>query len=73
MTTSHDSLCLTKSNAKAKCVCSIIETARLQGYESGIREMAWECGDCGNQYDYTVERCPNAILDELAVAKRAQL
>lgn len=65
----HDSLCPAQKS-KAKCVCDIIEKARLQGFEAGISESSWLCGDCGNTYDYTVVECPNKILDEIGAAKR---
>lgn len=41
------------------------------GYAAALRdqEETWICGDCNNTYGPDVERCPNRILDSLALAK----
>ena len=66
----HDKHCPARESKHNDCICLIIEMARAEGYEAAMRETSWECGDCGNTYDYTVTECPNRILDEIAVAKR---
>jgi hypothetical protein len=37
------------------------------GYYDAIAEQSWDCGDCGNTYDTSVECCPNKHLDEAIV------
>lgn len=42
------------------------------GYAAALRyreDTTWICGDCNNTYGPDVERCPNRILDSLALAK----
>lgn len=39
-----------------------------QGRLDGIRASGWTCGDCGNEYDATVEGCPNTLLDNALAA-----
>jgi hypothetical protein len=46
------------------------DIAHAKGYVSGIRESGWQCGDCGNFYDATVDHCPNRLLDEALVGLR---
>lgn len=36
------------------------------------RPPYWNCGDCGNCYDYEVQACPNEHLDSAIVKARAQ-
>jgi len=28
-----------------------------------LADLVWQCGDCGNKYDFKVKRCPNLMLD----------
>jgi hypothetical protein len=28
-----------------------------------IEDVTWQCGDCGNRYEYRVMYCPNQNLD----------
>lgn len=37
------------------------------GYYDAIAEQTWDCGDCGNKYEYSVKFCPNSRLDEAIV------
>jgi hypothetical protein len=39
------------------------------GYLDAILESSWKCGDCGNEYDYTVTSCPNTYLDKAHLGK----
>jgi len=32
-------------------------------------ELFWQCGDCGNTYDFGIDSCPNKLLDQLSVNK----
>ena len=32
--------------------------------EVDTEDITWECGDCGNTYDFGVQACPNNILDK---------
>ena len=34
------------------------------GVVEGIQSQMWTCGDCGTQYEYTAEECPNVSLDQ---------
>jgi hypothetical protein len=29
-----------------------------------VDDVTWQCADCGNRYEYTIEFCPNRNLDE---------
>ena len=29
-----------------------------------VDDVTWQCGDCGNRYEYSIEHCPNRRLDE---------
>ena len=40
------------------------QLAFAQGRVEGVRESGWQCGDCGNFYDATVDYCPNRLLDQ---------
>ncbi len=31
------------------------------------RADTWTCGDCGNNYDHSVQYCPNTALDQAVV------
>jgi len=35
-----------------------------------LRDVLWECGDCGNLYDPQVPECPNHLLDLWLIRKR---
>ena len=35
-----------------------------------IQDITWECGDCGNRYDYSISGCPNSLLDKLIINNR---
>jgi len=39
-----------------------------QGYLDGLREGGWQCYDCENWYESSVDECPNKLIDE-AVAR----
>lgn len=39
------------------------------GYLDAILEKTWECGDCGNTYESSVQNCPNTQLDKAHVGK----
>lgn len=41
-----------------------------RGYLDGLKAMSWQCGDCGNTYDNSVDRCPNVMLDQAYVNVR---
>lgn len=43
------------------------DIAYAKGRVDGIRESGWQCGDCGNFYDASVDHCPNRLLDEAVV------
>jgi hypothetical protein len=34
-----------------------------------LDELIWQCGDCGNTYEYSVKYCVNNLLDKLAAEK----
>lgn len=34
-----------------------------------LDELTWQCGDCGNTYEYSVRYCPNNLIDKLSVTK----
>ena len=34
-----------------------------------LDELTWQCGDCGNTYEYSVKYCVNNLLDKLIVEK----
>jgi len=40
-----------------------------EGVEVNLDELIWQCGDCGNTYEYSVKYCVNNLLDKLAVEK----
>lgn len=31
--------------------------------EVEVKDVTWQCVDCGNTYEFTVEHCPNYKLD----------
>ena len=33
-----------------------------------LDSVLWQCGDCGNYYEYSITSCPNTALDKLLVA-----
>ena len=33
-----------------------------------LDSVLWQCGDCGNYYEYSIRSCPNTALDQLLVA-----
>jgi hypothetical protein len=35
-----------------------------QGFFDGLKAAAWECGDCGNVYQSTIDYCPNNAIDQ---------
>ena len=35
-----------------------------------LNECTWQCGDCGNTYEYSTLSCPNKALDKLLVSKK---
>lgn len=35
-----------------------------KGYLKGIEDSSWNCIDCGNAYESSVEECPNRLMDE---------
>jgi len=39
----------------------------VSGYYDAIAEQSWDCGDCGNTYDISVQYCPNKYLDQAIV------
>lgn len=48
------------------------KVAFASGFVEGVRESGWQCGDCGNFYDATVECCPNRVLDKALVCLRKE-
>jgi len=34
-----------------------------------LDELIWQCGDCGNTYEYSVKYCVNNLLDKVAAEK----
>lgn len=38
--------------------------------EVDIEDITWECGDCGNRYEYGVSYCPNSKLDHWILNER---
>jgi hypothetical protein len=40
------------------------EVAYAQGFFDGVKAAAWECGDCGNVYQSTIDYCPNNAIDQ---------
>jgi hypothetical protein len=40
------------------------KVAYAQGYLDGLREGGWQCFDCENWYESSVEECPNKNIDE---------
>ena len=39
------------------------------GYLDAVLENTWDCGDCGNTYEASVQHCPNEQLDKAHVGK----
>ncbi len=42
------------------------------GYYDALAELTWECGDCGNIYESSVQYCPNNNLDKAIVSLKKQ-
>ena len=74
----HDTRCPKHLTSKKKgdCICSLLSEARDEGHTLGyitaVDEFSWNCGDCGNTYGPDVDECPNALLDEMAMHRRAR-
>jgi hypothetical protein len=41
-----------------------------EGYQKAILDMSWECFDCGNTYEPSVDACPNELLDQANASVR---
>lgn len=40
--------------------------------EVELEDITWDCADCGNTYDLTVQNCPNTILNKALTVKRGK-
>lgn len=45
----------------------IYDSGYNNGYFDAVMEMAWQCGDCNNWYDRSVQNCPNTFLDKASL------
>jgi hypothetical protein len=61
-----------KTKARKAAAAAREAVAQARGYVQGVQDSGWECGDCGNQYDASVDTCPNRILDEAIAALRSK-
>lgn len=46
------------------------KVAYAQGFVDGLRKSGWDCPDCGNWYEASVEECPNREMDEATTTLR---